>query len=507
MQKSDICIIIISNLSTKMKKTTLLAILISIFQLSTFALSPLNETFEGFPTSVPLAGTGWNVVSTTDPSLKWESIGAQVNVVANPNKTGLNTSNLVLQLSRPASVVATETDAQGLQYKGGFTTTYALPLNATRCFVEVKILKTVAGTVGVRIYQDANNTNIKTIVTKNLPGSPDWQTVQFDFSSIVSTITGTPRLNFEVEKTGTISAQQDAMVVYIDDIKIVDGTVTPPPPTGLGLLNESFENFDVSPVGTIGWAAVTSTVDSQISWATLGAKIYVVNNPNQTGINKSNKALQITREAILAPIATDAIAAGFHYKGAMTTSYTLPLNTTSCIIEAKILKKIAGTVGMRIYPNTNNTNTYTILTANLPGSPDWQTVQFDFSSIASTFTSTPQFKFEMEKTGTIVAQQDELVVLIDDVKIKASPSAINQVQKAENLISYIDPATSSLKFKNLPVGQCHISIKNLSGIECKNININSSDETIDVSALSSGVYIVSCYSASAKMLVGKVIKK
>jgi len=490
-----------------MKKTTLLAILISIFQLSTFALSPLNETFEGFPTSVPLAGTGWNVVSTTDPSLKWEFIGAQVNVVANPNKTGINTSAQVLQLSRPASVVATDAAAQGNHYKGAFTTTYALPLTATNCFIEVKILKTVAGTVGVRIYPNAADHSKLTIVTVNLPGSPDWQTARFDFSTIASTITATPGLNFEMEKTGTISAQQDAMVVYIDDIKIVDGTVTPPPPTGLGLLNESFENFDVSPVGTIGWAAVTSTVDTKISWATLGAKLYVVNNPYKTGINTSNKALQITREAIVAPIATDAIAAGFHYKGAMTTSYALPVNTTSCIIEAKILKRIAGTVGMRIYPNTSNTNTYTIVTANLPGSPDWQTVQFDFSSIASTFTATPQFKFEMEKTGTIVAQQDELVVLIDDIKIKSSTTALNQVNEADNLVSYINPTTSSLKFKNLPVGQCHISIKNLSGIECKTININSTDETIDVSALSSGVYIVSCYSASAKMLVGKVIKK
>lgn len=489
-----------------MKKTTFLAILISIFPLSTFALSPLNETFESFPVSVPAPGMGWSVVSTTDASLKWEFIGAQVNVVANPNKTG-NASDKVLQLSRPASVVATDAAAQGNHYKGAITTSYALPLSATSCIIEVKILKTVAGTVGLRIYPNAADHSKLTIVTANLPGSPDWQTARFEFTSLAAPITATPGLNFEMEKTGTIIAQQDAMIVYIDDIKIVDGTVTPPPPTGLGLLSESFENFTVSPTGTIGWSAVASTVDANISWATLGAKIYIVNNPNKTGINTSNKALQITREAIVAPIPTDAIAAGFHYKGAMTTSYTLPLNTTSCIIEAKILKRVAGTVGLRIYPNTNDQSKLTIVTANLPGSPDWQTVEFDFSSIASTFTSTPQFKFEMEKTGTIVAQQDELVVLIDDVKIKNSPSSLNQVNGVGNLVSFIDPATSSLKFKNLPVGQCHVSIKNLSGIECKNININSSDYNIDVSSLNAGVYIVTCYSASSKMLVGKVIKR
>ena len=308
------------------------------------------------------------------------------------------------------------------------------------------------------------------------------------------------------KKTGTVIAQQDALAVLIDDIKVADGTVTPPPPTGLGLLSESFENFDVSPVGTIGWAAVTSTLDTKISWATLGAKIYVVNNPNKTGINTSNKALQITREAILAPIPTDAIAAGYHYKGTSTASYALPLNKTSCIIEAKILKKIAGRVGIRIYPNANDHSVLTMVTADLPGSPDWQTVQFDFSSIASTFTATPGINFEMEKTGTIVAQQDELVVLIDDIKIKGSVTEINQVSQVDQLVSYIDAATSSLKFKNLPAGHYNVSIKNLSGIECKNIIINSSNDVIDVSALRQGVYIVSCYSDSAKMVVGKVIK-
>jgi len=293
-----------------MKKTTFFAILISIFPLSTFALSPLNETFENFPVSVPAVGTGWNVVSTNNPSLKWEFIGAQVNVVANPNKTGINTSNKVLQLSRPSSVIADDAQAGNYHYKGTFTTTYSLPTVANSCIIEVKVLKTISGMIGIRVVPDAANTTIYTIVTKTISGSPDWQTVQFDFTSIASTITTTPRLNFEMEKTGTVVAQQDALVVYIDDIKVV---------------------------------------------------------------------------------------------------------------------------------------------------------------------------------GTI--------------------NAINQVNEVGNLVSYIDPISSLLKFKNLPVGQCNVSIKNLSGIECKNININSSDDKIDVSSLNAGVYIVSCNSASTKVLIGKVIKK
>ena len=183
-----------------MKRTTFLAILICLLPLYTFGLSPLNETFEGFPISVPAAGTGWNVISTTDPSLKWEFIGAQVNVVANPNKTGINTSNNVLQLSRPSAVIATDALAQGNHYKGAFTTTYAIPLTSTSCFIEVKILKTIAGTVGVRIYPNVSDKSKFTIVTVNLPGSPDWQAARFDFSSIASTISATPEINFEMEK-------------------------------------------------------------------------------------------------------------------------------------------------------------------------------------------------------------------------------------------------------------------------------------------------------------------
>ena len=206
-------------------------------------------------------------------------------------------------------------------------------------------------------------------------------------------------------------------------------------------------------------------------------------------------------------IATDAIAQGYHYKGTFTTTYALPTIANSCIIEMKILKTIAGMVGVRVVPDATNTNIYTIVTKTIPGSPDWQTVQFDFTSIASTITATPRLNFEMEKTGTVVAQQDALVVYVDDIKIVGLTTEINQVNEVGNLDSYIDHANSLLKFKNLPVGPCNVSIKNLSGIECKNINIHSSDDNIDVSALSAGVYIVSCNMASTKMLVGKVIKR
>jgi hypothetical protein len=63
-----------------------------------------------------------------------------------------------------------------------------------------------------------------------------------------------------------------------------------------------------------------------------------------------------------------------------------------------------------------------------------------------------------------------------------------------------------LKLKNLPTEPCTIELTNLSGIACKKYKINSTNASIDVSALSPGIYIVSIYSDFKKIYVGKVIK-
>lgn len=470
-----------------MRKNIFIAIILGILPASTFALSPLNETFESFTISTA------PIVSITTPYY-WGGQGSTLQVVDNPNKTGINTSSKVLQINRiPIDTITTNSGASNFVYRGGQTTAYDLALTPTNCVIELKVLKTVDGIVGIRIYPNATSSSY-TVVTANLQGSPDWQTVRFDFSAIVSTMTATPNLKFEMERMATVAGQKEALTVLIDDVRVVEKTAIVLTP-----LNETFENF------TISGAPTTTAVSSSLSWSTVETSMQIVANPNKSGINTSNKVLQISRNAT--SIATDIIASGLTYKGVMTSSYGLPMTASHCIIEAKVLKTVAGKVSVRIYPNTT-ASTFTIIMVDLPGSPDWQKVQFDCSAIASTMTGTPQFRFELEKTPTIIKQQDALTVLVDDIKlIDNAPAANNQINGDKKINSFIDATTLRLKLQNLPNESCTIQITNLSGVECLKVKTNSIDSSVDVSTLNSGVYMISCYSAQGKLYTGKVMKR
>jgi len=267
-----------------------------------------------------------------------------------------------------------------------------------------------------------------------------------------------------------------------------------------GVLNETFENFAVT-------ATPTTTVStSGFSWSVLGSTIQIVDNPAKSGINSSNKVLFISRNSI-DTISTNISASGFAYRGVSTISFSLPLTATDCIIEAKVLKTVSGKVGIRLYPSSG-INVYTIVTADLQGSPDWQTVQFNFSALASTMTVSPKLNFEVEKTLTPAGQNGALSVWIDDIKLVSNSAAgINDISEQNQVISYIDSSDSFLKLQNLPAGPCTIELTNLSGIVCQKSKTSSINASIDVSALCSGIYLVSCYSNIRKSYIGKVIKR
>jgi len=265
------------------------------------------------------------------------------------------------------------------------------------------------------------------------------------------------------------------------------------------VLNETFENFTVSATPT------TTVSNSGLSWSGLNSTSQIVDNPNKLGINTSNKVLKISRNSI-DTISTNMSASGFAYRGVVSASYSLPFTATNCIIEAKVLKTVTGKVGIRIYPNLS-VNAYTIVAADLAGSLDWQTVRFDFSALVPTMSAIPKIDFEVEKLLTPAGQNGPLTVWIDDIKLVSNSAAgINDATERNQVISFIDSSNSFLKLQNLPTEPCTIELTNLSGIACQKDKINSTNASIDVSALSPGIYIVSIYSDFKKFYVGKVIK-
>lgn len=180
-------------------------------------------------------------------------------------------------------------------------------------------------------------------------------------------------------------------------------------------LNENFESFNINSSQEI--EVKSSGKVWKAHWKN-STKIAIVENPNKSAANPSNKVLKVVR-LVSDTLSKDRYAANLAWRGVSTTSFELPFSEKSCVIELKVLKENGGQVGIRIYPDSERTTQadYIIVKANLVPSPDWQTVRFDFSSIVSKMTSYPRFNFEIEKITTLEAQKPELTTYIDDIRI------------------------------------------------------------------------------------------
>lgn len=264
-------------------------------------------------------------------------------------------------------------------------------------------------------------------------------------------------------------------------------------------LNESFEDFDLNTNSNYirrSWISNLNDVD-------ITSRIVI--NPNKTGINTSDKVLEISRRENLTIKDIDALKES--YRGVSTNAYNFKMDQLNSTIELKVLKDKGGKLAVRIY---SDATTYSeIQSADLPASTEWRVVDFNFGKeIQSALTANSRFIIQPEiNTSPINAQTNALNIYIDDVKIKASkPDTIIENTGDKPVYLYYNVTTSLITLENLPAGSYAVTLTNLSGIECKILNINSTSTFVDVSTLPKGVYIIACYSVTGKVFVGKVIK-
>lgn len=204
-----------------MKTKTFLLILVGFMPFISYAQKPiLNEKFEKFIETAPER----NVEITS--TVSWNINGTVLRVVDNPQKSGINKSKFVLQLYRAANpeIVKDAKDKYmpgANTYRGCYTDSYELNMTDKLCVIELKVLKNVAGKIGIRVYPDPTIRNaFQEVISDELPGSDKWQLVQFDFTGKIPTSGNNSRLLLQVEKNKTAEAQSSELTVYIDDIKL-----------------------------------------------------------------------------------------------------------------------------------------------------------------------------------------------------------------------------------------------------------------------------------------------
>jgi hypothetical protein len=185
----------------------------------------LNENFEAFTIGSQSTNdfVNWKMINPDNGTMK--AVLGQV--VTNPFKSGINTSNQVLNITRQSdSTGITPTSFYGV-YRGAQGYGYDLRFNAGM-IVEFKYYKVAKGTVGIRIGDEIGHIVSKSFTDPNesSPGysTSQWRTAQFTLTasdvSALSTL-GSRYLLIQPNPNNNYNDQVGEIVMYVDDVKFI----------------------------------------------------------------------------------------------------------------------------------------------------------------------------------------------------------------------------------------------------------------------------------------------
>jgi hypothetical protein len=198
--------------------------ILSGLDLST-AGNAMNEDFESFNIGELSSGfVSWKM----NPASNGTAKAILGEVVANPFKSGINTSNKVFLVKRQDdSEYITPANAGLVTYRGAQAYGYDMRVN-TNSVIEFKYYKDAPGKIGVRIYDGNGNVLIVDFTdpyeqTYNY-STAQWRTAQFsvglqDLSKFSFTPSG--YLLISPERNGTETYQEKELTLYVDDVKML----------------------------------------------------------------------------------------------------------------------------------------------------------------------------------------------------------------------------------------------------------------------------------------------
>lgn len=185
----------------------------------------LNEDFEAFSIgSLSNDFVSWKLNPASNGTLK----AVLGEVTGNPYKSGINQSEKVLKIVRQDdSGVITSSNAGNYTYRGAQAYGYNLRLNSNSV-VEFKYYKNEAGKVGIRVYDGNGNMVLVDFSDPyeqtNNYSTAQWRTAQFEIGTKDLTnfsYTASGYLLISPERNGTELYQEKALIIYVDDVKLL----------------------------------------------------------------------------------------------------------------------------------------------------------------------------------------------------------------------------------------------------------------------------------------------
>ena len=426
-------------------------------------------------------------VASTDPSDDFEGNGnitwkADANVMNtsfdNPAPGGINTSAKVLEYSDEGGQysniqfdLSTDTSVKyDLSTKNVFTLKVYVPTPSV-AVTQSKILwlKLQDGSKGGNSWQGQ-------VVKEQAYEYDVWQELTFDFSSIAS---DTDRSRLVIQFNG--ENNNEHVKAYIDDLSYGegDGTVVEPPA-------DPSDDFEGN--GNITWKADANVMNSSFD------------NPAPGGINTSAKVLEYSDEGgqysnIQFDLSTDtSVKYDLSTKNVFTLKVYVPTPSVA-VTQSKIL-------WLKLQDGSKGGNSWQgqVVKEQAYEYDVWQELTFDFSSIAS---DTDRSRLVIQFNGE--NNNEHVKAYIDDLSYGEAATASTIDNALLNISMYPNPASSRLTISAQKTIHS-AAIYNILGKQVMSLEINKNSESIDVSNLATGMYLIK-YSIDNAVGTAKFIKQ
>ena len=412
-----------------MKKITLLFGLVSMI-----SFGQTNVDFEQ-----AWAGASWTWIvddnGTNPPALE---------IVANPNASGINTSATV------AKFIATEGGQPwALTYTdniGSFT------FSENNSIVKIKVRKDIPTIVGVK-FEDTYETHLATQVeVSNTLVNGDWEELTFDFSIAIG-----KTYNRMVIIPDFYDRSVDT-TIYFDDISFNAGG---------NVANYNLEDIDFETPGFGAdwvWTVHNNNTNPALEF---------VPNPNTSGINSTSTVAKFTSSRFGAAWAltfTD-------YIGSFT------FNQSNKIVTLMVNKSVISDVGIKFEVAGTATHVQ-LVKPNTVTNGNWEQLTFDFSDqIGNTYNRLviiPDFTFPNDE------RTQDNVSYFDQLSFGSTAGLNDNIYNAVKM--FPNPAKDFVQFSKNSNEQLAIEIFDVLGKSLMKVK-NVQDE-VNISSLGSGVYFV-----------------
>ena len=379
-------------------------------------------------------------------------------IIANPDPTGLNTSATVAQFTAlQAGAPFAGVESMHGSDIGTFT------LDASNAVVKIMVWKPVISDVGIKFVTATSASDGEIKVANTLINQ--WEELTFDFSSRIGLPASTDIDQIVVFPD--FDARTSDNVVYFDSITFSDGVVGDPVGLPVGFENTN-ANYNI-----VGFEGADSTIET---------------NPDQSGINTSSTVVKTIKTV------------GALFYAGTTLSLNVPIDfSPSESIAIKTWSPKAN-IPVRVKLENSDGSQFVELDVNTTVNNQWEELVWDFSGMTAGINFTKVIVF-FEFIDPLAG--DGSTYYYDDIKVVGSLGLNNN--NSLSITTFPNPIKNVWNVQAVEEIS-EITVYNILGQIVHKALPNSASYVADLSSLDSGVYLIQIVS-SAGTTTKRVVKQ